>query len=202
MSASLNIRSCLVQELAPPANPEELPKPPKTHLSISIPGSNAPVTSDPVECSEDGQYRYQYTRHFRRPEGMEGLLLMINGRVTVSVVESETNVALATGQLDVLGGFALGKSIWIGNDVALAAASEGLPASVVKVSCTMRIMPCSVCRLFASMDTQLHSLKRTFTPSGARMLTQANKLPHAPTAVQTQSQAVTSVNPQPCHTHT
>lgn len=107
--------------------------PPKTHLSISIPGSNAPVTSEPVDCSEDGLYRYQYTRDFRRPEGMDGLLLMINGRVTVSIMESAANVPLATAVLDVLSGFALGESTWAGSDVALDPAAEGLPPSVTQV---------------------------------------------------------------------
>lgn len=71
----------------------------------------------------------------RRPAGAEGLALLINGRVVVTVNDSETNTVLASAILDELWGFAIGRNTWSANGVALTPAA-GVPDALHKVCTT------------------------------------------------------------------
>lgn len=61
---------------------------------------------------------------------MDGLAAMINGKVVVTINESDTNTVLASAMLDELWGFAIGRNSWSAEGVSLTPAAsvpEGMP---------------------------------------------------------------------------
>lgn len=101
------------QVLPPPAKASDPPRPyPKTHLSISVPGSVTPALGPQVDYADGGLYTYATTKHLRREFGLDTLHTLINNPVIISIVDSTSGLSLATTTLDVLAGFALGQSNW------------------------------------------------------------------------------------------
>ncbi|MEW5299580.1 MAG: hypothetical protein WDW36_002581 [Sanguina aurantia] len=116
--------------LPPPAKASDPPRPfPRTHLSISVPGSVTPALGPPVDCT-DGTYAYHTTKHLRRDFGLDTLHTLINNPVLISVVDSVSGLCLATATLDVLAGFALGQGTWSSPGVIELLPAAPLPNSV------------------------------------------------------------------------
>ena len=76
---------------------------------------------------------------------------MINGKVVVTVNESDTNTVLASATLDELWGFAIGRNSWSAEGVPLTPASsvpEGMPKVCAHDACRARAhaaMPVASC---------------------------------------------------------
>ncbi len=102
-------------------------------MTVSLPGSNAPVATTPTAPGEGGVYTYGLVKNFRRPGGQEGLLQLINGTVNVAVVDSASGAVLASATVDELWNFAVGQNTWSGENLSLSPA-QTVPDGVPKVS--------------------------------------------------------------------
>ncbi|KAG2496263.1 hypothetical protein HYH03_005496 [Edaphochlamys debaryana] len=127
---SITIPSATVVLDLPPDAPEGAAHR-QTHLTLNIPGSVVPWASPPTAPSEGSEYHYNVVKHLRRPGGKEGLMLMINGKLTVTINDSATNAVLATAAVDELWGFAIGENTWSAADgldlTPVVEVPEGVP---------------------------------------------------------------------------
>ncbi len=102
----------------------------KTHLVLAYPGDFAPIKGEPVEGASDVLYNTELS--FRQAPTIDALHGLINGRVSLSVVDSASGATLASVSVDMVP-FALGSTGFQLSDVDMEVASSVAPGCLFKV---------------------------------------------------------------------